>query len=110
MMYLMHIYELIADESVLIPTRKYFISVWPKLDMKTSKRIQFSFATFHLVRNSIYILCIYFEYYRYRREGDQFTLWDNLGMASTYLMYCGALVLCGITSYVLGFIQIFKPI
>ena len=85
------------------------IAVWPKLERNVSKGFQMGMATFHLVKNIMYIITIYFEYYKHKLEGDQFTLWESLDMETIYLMYCAFLVFCGIASYILGFIQIFFP-
>ena len=79
----------------------------PQLEKEGSRGIQFCMMIFHLLHNVTYIICIYYEYYKQKQDGNSFSLWQNLGREQEFLAFCALLVLCGLISSVLSIIQIF---
>ena len=86
------------------------ITIWPQLERVGSRGIQLCMMIFHLLHNVTYIICIYYEYYKQKQDGNSFSLWQNLGREQDFLTFCGLLVICGLISSVLSLLQIFIKI
>ena len=85
------------------------ITVWEKLGRENSRGVQMGTAVFFLIKNSIHIYWLYFEYYKCLQAGGIFSMWQTLGMESAFPNYCIFVLFSGMTSYLLAFYQVYLP-